>query len=103
MAIEKYIGVDGCKAGWFFTAIGPDNDVELGIFESIENLWQTYSEAKQLTRDDIHDALANAVTAARLDVSMETLPPEPEPIRDMLGIPMQIVYSPSEPLTKWGK
>jgi len=240
---EKYIGVDGCKAGWFFSAIGPDDDVEIGIFETIETLWQTYSEAKwilidipiglpskevetrpcdktarqvlspkrhtgifsppcrealeadnypeacrinrnvcgrkiskqvwhisrkikevddliaahsmaqmkmreahpeicfwalagknpmahykkspeglaerfavlrnhfgqsptvvktaldrfprkQLARDDIHDALVNAVTAARLDISMETLPSEPEPIRDILGIPMQMVYSP---------
>ncbi len=46
---------------------------------------------KQLARDDIHDALANAVTAARLDASMETLPLEP--IRDMLGLPMQMVYT----------
>ena len=40
------------------------------------------------------DALANAVTATRLDSSMDTLPPEPT--RDMLGLPMQMVYSPSE-------
>ena len=39
------------------------------------------------------DALVNAVTAARLDASMETLPSEP--IRDTLGLPMQMVYSPS--------
>ena len=47
---------------------------------------------KQLGFDDIHDALVNAVTASRLDASMETLPPEPE--RDRLGLPMQMVYSP---------
>jgi predicted RNase H-like nuclease len=46
---------------------------------------------RQLARDDIHDALVNAVTAARLDASMETLPSEP--IRDMLGLPMQMVYT----------
>ena len=252
MPIDKYIGVDGCKAGWFCAAIGPGDDVEIGIFETIENLWQTYSEAKwilidipiglpskknktrqcdkaarqvlspkrhhsifsppcrealgadnypeackinrnvcsrkiskqvwhitpkikevddliavhslarknireahpeicfwalagkkpmchykkspagkterftilknyfgqsaaviktaldryprkQLARDDIHDALVNAVTAARLDVAMETLPAEPKPIRDMLGIPMQMVYSPSGPLMERGK
>lgn len=250
MPIEKFIGVDGCKAGWFFVAIGPGDDVEVGIFETIENLWQTHSEAKwilidipiglpsigikarpcdkaarqvlspkrhhsifsppcrealgaetypeackinqqvcgrkiskqvwhisrkikevddlivahsiaqknireahpeicfwalagktpmthykkspegeaerfavlkkyfvqssavikaaldrysrkQLARDDIHDALANAVTAVRLDARIETLPPEP--IRDMLGLPMQMVYSPFEPLTERGR
>jgi hypothetical protein len=46
MPIDKYMGVDGCKAGWFFVAIGPGDDVEIGIFETIEDLWQTYSEAK---------------------------------------------------------
>ncbi len=51
MTIEKYIGVDGCKAGWFCAAIGPDDDAEIGIFETIENLWQTYSEAKWILID----------------------------------------------------
>ena len=183
MPIDKYIGVDGCKAGWFFVAIGPADDLEIGIFETIEKLWQTYSEAKwilidipiglpsietkarpcdqadrevlspkrhhsifsppcrevlgadnypeacrinydvcgrkiskqvwhiitaldrysrkQLGRDDIHDGLVNAVTAACLDAAMETLPPEPT--RDLLGLPMQMVYSPSWPLTERGR
>jgi predicted RNase H-like nuclease len=236
----KYIGVDGCKAGWFFVAIGPGDGLELGIFATFEKLWQTYSAAKwilvdipiglpsnaiktrpcdraarqvlspkrhqsifsppsrealaadsypeacrinleicdrkiskqvwhisrkikevdelmsihpaardkirethpevcfwalagkqpmthykkhpegeaerfavlnkyfalssaviqtaldryprqQLARDDILDALANAVTAIRLDKNMETLPPEP--ITDMVGLPMQMIYS----------
>ncbi|MGD8649490.1 MAG: DUF429 domain-containing protein [Desulfobacterales bacterium] len=243
MPIDKYIGVDGCKAGWFFIAIGPGDALEYGIFTTIKRLWCTYSEArfilvdipiglpstevktrpcdnaarqilspkrhhsifsppcrdaltagnyrqacrinqkvchrkiskqawhisrkikevddlmmahpaaqnmlkethpevcfwalahkapmghskkspegkaerfavlkkyfgkssavinsalgryprKQLAQDDILDALVNAVTAARLDASMETLPPEPT--RDMLGLPMQMVYSPAE-------
>ena len=50
--------------------------------------------ANSLPSHDILDALVNAVTAARLAASMETLPPEP--IRDMLGLPMQMVYSPFE-------
>jgi predicted RNase H-like nuclease len=243
MPIDRYIGVDGCKAGWFFVAIGPGDELEFGIFTTIKKLWRTYSEARfmlidipiglpskeiktrpcdkaarqvlspkrhhsifsppcrealraesyreacrinqnvcgrkiskqawhisrkikevddlmtahpsagdiikethpeicfwalarkepmvnykkspqgeaerfavvkkyygkssavvksaldryprqQLACDDILDALVNAVTAARLDASKETLPPEP--IRDMLGLPMQMVYSPSD-------
>ena len=243
MPIDKYIGVDGCKAGWFFIAIGPGDALEFGMFTTIEKLWRNYEEArfilidipiglpskeiktrpcdkaarqvlspkrhhsifsppcrealaaksyrqacrinhnvcdrkiskqawhisrrikevddlmtaqpaaqdivkethpevcfwalannepmahykkspegaaersavlkkyfakssavissaldryprKQLAYDDILDALVNAVTAARLDVSMEMLPPEP--IRDRLGLPMQMVYSPSD-------
>jgi predicted RNase H-like nuclease len=47
----KYIGVDGCKAGWFFVAIGPNTAQEIGIVETIEKLWQTYSEAKWILID----------------------------------------------------
>ena len=47
----KYIGVDGCRAGWFFVAIGPGDELELGIFETIEKLWQTYSAAKWILID----------------------------------------------------
>lgn len=238
----RHIGVDGCKAGWFFIAIGPGDEFEFGIFSNIKKLWYTYLEArvilidipiglpskefktrpcdkaarqvlspkrhhsifsppcrealtaesyheacrinqnvcerkiskqawhisrkikevddlmtaqpeaddiikethpeicfwalahkepmvhykksqqgeaerfavlkkhfgkssaviksalgryprKQLAHDDILDALVNAVTAARLNVSKETLPPEPS--RDIFGLPMQMVYSPS--------
>jgi predicted RNase H-like nuclease len=46
---------------------------------------------KQLARDDIYDALVNAVTATRLDKMMKTLPPEPT--KDTLGLPMQMVYT----------
>jgi len=45
---------------------------------------------KQLARDDILDALVTAITASRLDDSIETLPTEP--VRDTLGLPMQMVY-----------
>lgn len=51
MNSSKYIGVDGCKAGWFFVAIGPGDELELGIFETILQLWQTYSTAKWILID----------------------------------------------------
>ena len=51
MPIDKHIGVDGCKAGWFFVALGPGDDMEIGIFETMENLWQTHSEAKWILVD----------------------------------------------------
>ena len=46
---------------------------------------------KQLARGDIYDALVNAVTATRLDKMIKTLPPEPT--KDTLGLPMQMVYT----------
>jgi len=43
--IDKRIGVDGCKAGWFFIAIDPGDELEFGIFVTIEKLWRIYSES----------------------------------------------------------
>jgi predicted RNase H-like nuclease len=43
-----------------------------------------------VARDDILDALANAVTATRLKSSGQTLPENPP--RDMCGLPMEMVY-----------
>ncbi len=51
MPIDKYIGVDSCKAGWFFVAIGPGDAHEFGIFATIETLWRAYSEAKWILID----------------------------------------------------
>jgi predicted RNase H-like nuclease len=35
----QYIGVDACKKGWFAVSIGPDGRSEIGIFETIGDLW----------------------------------------------------------------
>jgi predicted RNase H-like nuclease len=44
----KFIGVDGCKIGWFCTAINHKNDWEIGVSENIEKLWKTHKDAKGL-------------------------------------------------------
>lgn len=51
MVKSRYLGVDGCKAGWFFVSIGPDENAEFGIFENIENLFDTYSDASRILID----------------------------------------------------
>ena len=51
MAEDRYLGVDGCKAGWFFVSIGPGEDSEFGIFENIERLFNAYSDAKSILID----------------------------------------------------
>ena len=51
MPIYNYIGVDGCKVGWFFVAIGPDDGLEFGIFATIEELWRTCSRARWILID----------------------------------------------------
>ena len=51
MAGDRYLGVDGCKVGWFFVTIGPGQDSEFGIFENIERLFNAYSDAKSILID----------------------------------------------------
>jgi predicted RNase H-like nuclease len=51
MTKNRYLGVDGCKAGWFFVVIGPENEAEFGVFESIDPLFQAYSDAKYILID----------------------------------------------------
>jgi predicted RNase H-like nuclease len=40
----KYIGIDGCKIGWFYTAINRENEWETGVSENIEILLETHSD-----------------------------------------------------------
>ena len=34
----RYIGVDGCRAGWFFVGIGPGDDWDFGLLENLNSL-----------------------------------------------------------------
>ncbi len=47
----KYIGVDGCKIGWFYTAINHGNEWEIGVSENIEKLWETLKNASLILID----------------------------------------------------
>ena len=37
----QYIGVDACKKGWFAVSIGTAGRFEIGIFETIADLWKS--------------------------------------------------------------
>lgn len=47
----KYIGVDGCKIGWFYTGMNHDNEWEIGASENIEKLWETHTDASLILID----------------------------------------------------
>lgn len=51
MIKNRYIGVDGCRAGWFFVAIGPGDEAEFGTFQNIERLYKAYSDAELILID----------------------------------------------------
>ncbi len=45
MPIERTMGVDGCRAGWFSIVIDTAGNVEFGIFDRIAKLWGAYRDA----------------------------------------------------------
>ncbi|MBU0987492.1 MAG: DUF429 domain-containing protein [Proteobacteria bacterium] len=47
----KYIGVDGCKIGWFYTVINHENEWEIGVSENIEKLWKVHKDASLILID----------------------------------------------------
>ena len=44
MTIKCYVGVDGCKAGWFAVVIGSDDSVAFTVFESITDWERSYDK-----------------------------------------------------------
>jgi predicted RNase H-like nuclease len=49
--MSTYIGVDGCKAGWFAISLTDDGAWTHGVYESAEALVSQYSVAKQIYID----------------------------------------------------
>jgi len=47
----KYLGVDGCKIGWFFTALDQNKQWEVGTSSSIQDLWKTHNDADLILID----------------------------------------------------
>jgi predicted RNase H-like nuclease len=47
----KYIGVDGCKMGWFYIVIDHENQWEIGVCKNIEKLWEIHKDASLILID----------------------------------------------------
>lgn len=47
----KYIGIDGCKIGWFYTALDQSQQWEVGTFSNIKDLWKAYNDATLILID----------------------------------------------------
>gem|GEM_PF-2952371 len=113
----KWVGIDGCRDGWFYVWLDsngshgsgllktidewtclPDNadavvliDMPIGLKETGPNERQCdRAERNQAGADDILDALCGAVAASFKD-HLVSLPAVPE--TDPSGLPMQIVYA----------
>lgn len=44
MPVEQFVGVDGCKAGWFVVAIGPGNEAGSEFFNPSKSSGGTIQE-----------------------------------------------------------
>ena len=65
---SKFIGVDGCKAGWFFICIDQGEEITFGLLSSIEELWQFCSCENTLFLIDIPIGLpSKGIPARRCD------------------------------------
>jgi predicted RNase H-like nuclease len=46
-----YIGIDGCRAGWFVVCLDRRNKYKADIFTDIYTIWKKYSDAKSIFID----------------------------------------------------
>lgn len=46
--MNRFIGVDGCNAGWFFICLGWGGEITFGVFPKIEKLWFEYNNSASL-------------------------------------------------------
>lgn len=51
MSFQKYIGVDGCKAGWFYVGIDSIGECDFGVFKTLPDLWQANQEGTLILVD----------------------------------------------------
>lgn len=49
--MEEYIGVDGCKAGWFAISLTGSKSWNCGVYADIESIWRSHSGAKLILID----------------------------------------------------
>lgn len=47
----NYIGVDGCRAGWFAVGFGDSDEWDIGVFPNIRFLYEQYSKARLILID----------------------------------------------------
>ena len=46
-----YIGVDGCKVGWFLVSLDDKDEFKIDIFSNIHALWDIYSSSSSILID----------------------------------------------------
>lgn len=51
MTVDRYIGVDGCKAGWFFVCLDSGGEMEFGAFSTFAKLYNRYGDAALILID----------------------------------------------------
>ena len=49
--MKSYVGIDGCKAGWFTVTLFDDQSWKLDVFSNIEEIWKSLSHAEIILID----------------------------------------------------
>lgn len=47
----KYVGIDGCPAGWFLISIDQDGNFDFNVFDHIDQLWHEYKNSALILID----------------------------------------------------
>jgi predicted RNase H-like nuclease len=61
---DKFIGADGCPAGWFYVGISSLGECDFGVFKTLPELWQAHRK-NTLILADIPIGLPSPETPAR--------------------------------------
>ena len=86
----KFIGVDGCKTGWFYTGINHEHEWEIGVSENVEKLWEAHKDASLILIDipiglPINEPRACDLAARKLLGKGKTSCVFPPPCREALA------------------
>ncbi len=73
MKDERYIGVDGCKAGWFAVCLFPDKTFEFDIHPTIRTLWNAHRSARAILIDIPIGLISGNVIGRGCDAAARTV------------------------------
>ena len=69
----NYIGIDGCKKGWFYVGIGADSSFQVGVLPEIDSIRPWIDNATQILVDIPIGLLANSESERLSDVAARQL------------------------------
>lgn len=66
--MQEYIGIDGCRAGWFGVGLGPAGAWRIDVYPDFDALWADHREARLILIDIPIGLLDTGLDGRRCDV-----------------------------------